>query len=199
VIARYTDGRYEELSHTPADTIAAAGSRIYWRDAAGAHTLVLALPAPDAASALPRARTIGRCKPRPGARLIMRDTSIVLTRAGGATWACRHGRTRRVTASRDASIISDRFVAYSRPGFTGILDVANGKRRELPSAGGPVVATAWALVAPSTDGLRAWTYGAKAPKLLAAEPASEVAIGETDIAPVAFWLDASGNPKAAAI
>lgn len=196
VVLRTTDGDYQVLSTAPADTVAAAGARLYWRDAAGAHTTVLALPAADARPALPRARTIGRCKPRPGARLIARDASIVITRQGGATWACRKGRTRRVTESLDASLLSDRFVAYSRPGFTGILDVATGKRRELPGSG---PASAWALLSAAPDGLRTWTYGAKAPQVLATEPAREVAIGETDTAPVAFWLDANGNPRSAAI
>jgi hypothetical protein len=195
VIARYTDGRfYEVISAVPADTVAAAGSRLYWRDAAGAHTRVLELPASDPPAALPRARTIGRCKPRPGARLVMRDTSIVITKAGGATWACRRGKTRRVDG--EATIISNRFVAYTRPGFTGILDVANGQRRELPGSG---AAGAWALVTAAPDGVRTWVYGDKAPKLLAAEAAREVAIGDTSIAPVAFWLDEAGNPRVAAI
>ena len=195
VIARYTDERmYEVISAAPADTIAAVGSRIYWRDAAGAHTLVLSLPASDPARALPRARTIGRCKPRPGARLVMRDTSIVVTKAGGATWACRNGKTRRVDG--EGTIISNRFVAYARPGFTGILDVANGKRRELPGSG---AAGAWALVTAAPDGVRTWVYGDKAPKLLVAGAATEVAIGETAIAPVAFWLDANGIPRSAGI
>jgi hypothetical protein len=197
VIARYTDGRgYEVISATAADTVAAAGPRLYWRDAAGAHTQVLQLPASDTAPGLPRARTIGRCTPRPGARLILRDASIVLTRQGGATWACRRGKTRRVSAGREASILGDRFVAYARPGYTGILDVANGRRRELP---GPGATSAWALVAATPGGVSTWVYGAKAPKRLAAEPAREVAIGETAIAPVAFWLDPSGNPRSAAI
>jgi hypothetical protein len=195
VIARYTDGRvYEVISAAPADTLAAAGSRLYWRDTAGAHTHVLRLPDSDPAHALPRARTIGRCKPRPGARLVLRDASIVLTRSGGATYACRRGKTRRVSVG-EASILGDRFVAYTRPGFTGIVDVANGKRRELPGTG---AATAWALVT-ATDAVRSWTYGDKAPRVLATEPASEVAIGETTIAPVAFWLDPNGNPRSADI
>ncbi len=199
VVLRTTEGHYEVLSPTPADALAVAGSRLYWRDAAGVHTTVLTLPAADARRSLPRARTIGKCKPRPGARLIVRDTSIVVTRAGGATWACRRGKTRQVTTSLDASILSDRFVAYSRPGFAGILDVANGKRRELPSAGGPVVASAWALVATAADGVRSWTYGSAAAALLNPGPATEVAIGETDTQAVAYWLDAASNPQSAAI
>ena len=199
VVLRSTEGAYEVLSATPADALAAVGSRLYWRDAAGVHTTVLTLPAVDGRRSLPRARTIGKCRPRPGARLLMRDTSIALTRAGGATWACRRGKTRKVTTTLDASVLSDRFVAYSRPGFTGILDVANGKRRELPSAGGPVVASAFALVATAADGVRSWSYGSPAASLLNPGPATEVAIGETDDLPVAYWLDATGDPQSATI
>ena len=199
VVARYTDGRHELLSAAPAGVLAAAGARLYWRDVTGVHTTVLTLPAADPALALPRARTIGRCKPRPGARLVARDASIVITRAGGATWACRKGRTRRVSASIDASILSDRMVAYARPGFSGVIDVATGKRRELVSTGGPVVASAWALLGSAADSLHSWTYGSQAPAMIATAPASELAIGETDAEPIAYWLDSTGVPQSAAI
>jgi hypothetical protein len=202
VVADFTDGRREVLSRDPGASVAASGARIYWRDeAAGAtHTATLVLPAADAARALPRARTIGRCKPRPGARLVVRDANLVVTRAGGAVWACRRGKTRRVGAGTDASILSDREVAYTRPGFAGVLDVANGKRRELPSDPGPVAASPWSLVAAAADGVRAWTAGRSASTVLAPVVGREVAAAvDDDNETVAYWLDAGGVAQSAVV
>ena len=159
--------------------------------------------ASDPARALPRARTIGRCKPRPGARLVVRDANLVITRAGGATWACRRGKTRRVAggAGIATSILSNRAVAYTRPGFAGVLDIADGKRRELPSAPGPVAVTGWgwSLVAAAAGAVRSWTIGRSAPALLAPGVGREVAAGETDNGTVAYWLDAGGVAQSAVV
>ena len=86
VIAQFTGGRSQVLTRDSGVSVAASGGRIYWRDedTGATHTATLDLPAADPARALPRARTIGRCKPRPGARLVVRDTNLVVTRAGGA-------------------------------------------------------------------------------------------------------------------
>jgi hypothetical protein len=199
VVARFTDGRYEVLSTQPAAALAATGARVYWHEGAEVRTAALALPAPDPARPLPRARTIGRCKPRPGARLLVHDRRIVLTRAGGATWACRSGRTRRVGATADVSIGSDREVAYTRPGYSGVLDVANGKRRELESAGGPVVLFGGVLAAAGPTGVRAWILGRPAAEFVSAEPATDVAVGYGLNEAFTYWIDAGGNARSRAI
>jgi hypothetical protein len=200
VIARFTGGRTEVLTRDSAGSVAASGARIYWRDedAGATHTATLVLPAADPVRTLPRARTIGRCKPRPGARLVVRDANVVVTRAGGATWACRRGKTRRVGTGADASILSDREVAYTRPGVAGVLDIATGKRRELPSEPGPVAVSPWSVVAAAAGGVRAWTAGRSAAELLAPVVGREVAAGSDDDGEtVAYWLDAGGVAQSA--
>lgn len=104
VLALHPDGRIERLGGTPAAFgIAAAGNRVYWQDAKGvAQTATVALPTPATPLAPPRARTIGRCKPRPGARLLLRDGDSVHTQAGGRTWRCVKGRTRAVAPTPPA-------------------------------------------------------------------------------------------------
>jgi hypothetical protein len=196
VIARFTDGRREALSMAFGTALASSDSRVYWRDEVGAaHTAVLALPAADPARPLPRARTIGRCKPRPGAKLLLRDANVVLTRAGGATWACRRGKSRRLGVTSQASILDDRKVAYVRAGAVGVLDVANGKYRELQSEGGAVAASEWGLLAGTPGGLRLWGANRAAPEVIAAEPAGEVALGAADAQAFAYWMDAGGTAQ----
>ncbi|HEY6889892.1 MAG TPA: hypothetical protein VI300_18975, partial [Solirubrobacter sp.] len=114
VVARFTGGRRQVLGTVAATGLAASGARVYWREAGATRTALLDLPAADRARMAPRARTIGRCKPRAGAKLLLHDAHIVLTRAGGATWACRRGTTRRLGVTAEASILSDRKVAYVR-------------------------------------------------------------------------------------
>ena len=109
-------------------TLAAAGSRLYWTEGdATARTALLALSAADPARAKPLARTVGKCKPRPGARLLVRFDRLVVSRAGGATWACRGTKTRRVSDSAGVTVPSDRRVLY--PG--GQLTVSSGRRDAL--------------------------------------------------------------------
>ena len=122
---------------------AVVGARVYWRGADGAaQTALLELPSAEPAGKAPLARTMLRCKPKRGARLLQRWGLFVISRAGGDTWACRRGKTRLLARGdvSEFSIVGEREVAYARPGFVGILDVVNGKRRELPSAGGALAA-----------------------------------------------------------
>lgn len=90
------DGDMGLLSDKPSPIgLAGVGNRVYWQDEKGvAKTATVSLPRPEAPRTPPRARTIGRCKPRPGARLILHDGRFVYTRAGGKTWLCVNGRTR---------------------------------------------------------------------------------------------------------
>ena len=82
VTARFTDGRKETLSTDPSATgLASSGARVYWQAAGAAHTALLTLPAGDPSRTRPRLRTIGKCKPRPGARLIVRDDTMARRRA----------------------------------------------------------------------------------------------------------------------
>jgi len=128
VQARWIDGRVEQLSAESSRALAAVGSRVYWTEAGGvANSAVLTLPAADPPRPKPLARTVGRCKPRPGARLLVRDGALVVSRAGGVTWACRGSKTRRVSSSADVTVLSERWVIY--PG--GVLFVANGRHTAL--------------------------------------------------------------------
>jgi hypothetical protein len=199
VRARFSDGRKQVLGAEAAVALAASGARVYWRVNGAVRTSVLELGAADTPHRPPLARTVGRCRPKPGARLLLGDGSLVVSRAAGATWAClpRRGRTRRVAsgALTDLSVLSAREVAYTRLGFAGVFDVADGTRRELESSGGPVAATPVSLVAAGSGGLRSWGFRQKAPMLVSAEPATEVAIGDSESERVAYWLDATGAPR----
>jgi hypothetical protein len=199
VLARFTDGRREQLATTPSTTLAAVGGRVYWRDAQGAaQTALVELPSAEAPGKRPLARTMLRCKPKRGARLLQRFGLFVITRAGGDTWACRRGKTRLLARGdvSEFSIVGEREVAYARPGFVGVLDVVDGKRRELPSAGGALAANNLALFSGGPAGISAWRVSLDAPSQLTTEAASELAVsyGETT---VVYWLDGTGTPHSA--
>jgi hypothetical protein len=188
VLARYADGRVQRLSTAPATSAAAVGARVYWREAGAPRTAVLVLPAADPARPSPLARTVHKCKPRPGARLIERYFRLVVSRSNGVTWACNGTKARRVSASPDVDVLGATHVGY--PG--GILQVGNGKRLELPSA--QTASDGDLLVGAGPDGLRAWPDVS-----LAAEPASEPAIAHDQDGTVAFWLDGAGAPRVTVI
>ena len=68
VVARFTAGGGRELSTTPASAPAAVGARVYWRGADGAaQTALLELPSVEHPGKPRLARTMVRCKPKPGA------------------------------------------------------------------------------------------------------------------------------------
>ena len=79
------------LATGPTTALAANGARVYWRLNGVAQTTTLSLPSADRAPARPRARTVGRCKPRGGARLVLRTdfSPCARTRTGGTSWVCR--------------------------------------------------------------------------------------------------------------
>ena len=188
--ARFTDGHVETLSTVPgAYDIAAVGSRVYWRTEDVTQTATLNLPALDAPRTAPRARTIGRCRPRAGARLLRHDNGVVVTRAAGVTWACSDGRTRRVSTGTAFEVLSERHVAYTRPGFAGVIDVRTGRRSEQPAAPGPLAVGDGALVTSTPAGVFAGST------LLASAPGTELAVHARSHR--AYWLDAAGAPQSA--
>ena len=195
VIAHFTDGDKVTLAMAPSTGLAVSGARVYWREQGVARTATLTLPAADPARARPLARTISRCKPRRGARLALRTESLVLSRSGGAVWACRttRGRNYRLGAVDNLRPLSDRHVAYAKPGLMAVFDAVRGNYRELE--GTSAAATASALLASGPGGLRAWTASRPAATVLTADPASEVALGDG----VAYWLDGAGTPQTADI
>ena len=164
-------------------------ARVLARAGRRAHGHVT-LPAADPARARPLARTISRCKPRRGARLALRTESLVLSRSGGAVWACRttRGRNYRLGAVDNLRPLSDRHVAYGS-GLIAVFDAVRGNYRELE--GTSAAATASALLASGPGGLRAWTAERPAATVLTADPASDVALGDG----VAYWLDGAGTPR----
>ena len=96
----------------------------------------------------------------------MRDSSVVVTRTAGSTWALPATSRDDPAASlsgevSELSLQSDREVVYARPGFAGVFDVADGTRRELESGGGPVAVTSVAFVAGGPGGLASWGYERK--------------------------------------
>jgi hypothetical protein len=48
-------------------------------------------------------------------------------------------------------------------------------------------------------GLRSWGCRQKAPTLVSAEPATEVAIGDSETERVTYWLQAAGTARATVI
>jgi hypothetical protein len=191
VVAQYSDGHSEVLDPAESHSLASSGARVYWKAAEGPRTAIVSLPAAEPARPLPRAHRIGRCTPRKGARLVLSDEYAVVTRKSATTYACSNGRTRRVgTAVTDVLTMWDRRVVYARPGFSGVIDIVSGKRREL-EAGGPLAATSSLLLAGSPTGLRMWREGKRSPTLLAPGPATDVALHDND----AYWLDGTGAPR----
>ena len=140
LVARFTDGRTEPLATGPTTAPAANGARVYWRVNGVAQTTTLSLPASAPARARPLARTVRRCKPRGGARLVLRTDALVLTRTGGTSWVCRpaRGRTFKLGAVEGLAPVSDRHVAYTKPGLIGVFDAVRGTWRELESTSGVV-------------------------------------------------------------
>jgi hypothetical protein len=191
-------GRRQVLSGAPATHLAAVGTRVYWREEGVAKTAELELPDEAPERRGPVARTIFGCKPKRGARLLEHDGRIVITRVDGVTWACRRGKTRRLTTGlgEQHRIVSGRAVAYSRPGAVGVLDLVSGARRELPTLGGPLAADRRAIFAGSTTELTAWRANQDAPEVLRAGFVSELAVGVGD-ATVVYWVDGSGAPHTA--
>ena len=120
-----------------------------------AQTTTLTLPSFDPARTRPRARTVRKCKPRCGARLVLHTDTFVLTRTGGTSWVCRpaRGKTYRLGAVEGVVPVSERHVAYTKPGLIGVFDAVRGSWRELESTSGTVGA---ALLAAGPGGLRAW-------------------------------------------
>jgi hypothetical protein len=196
VLVRFTDGTRRRLDTAPAEALAVTGARVYWRTASGPQSAVLPLPAAEPERALPRAHRTSGCTPRAGARLVVNDYGVIVTRVGDVTYACRKGRTREVGIVTGARVVSTSEVSYTRAGATGVLDVAGGKRRELD---GPGVSTGSMLLAGGPAGLRAWPDDQPAPAQLAAGPVSDVAFSDAFSGRVAYWLDASGIAQSAAI
>lgn len=193
VLLRFADGKIKALSaDAKAHSLAVSGSRAYWRDAAGApQTAALELPEADHDGKAPRAQKIRRCKPKRGARLLLQGNGIVVTRAGGDTWACSNGRTRRVVkgVAGELQPLGSGRLAYTRPGFAGVLDVRTGTRTELESGGGPLTLHDGQLVTAGPLGVKT------AKGVISAEPATEVAA--SDSARAVYWLDATGSPRTA--
>ena len=111
--------------------------------------------------------------------------------------AARSGPAARPAAGTTGSApsttcgLSDRHVAYAKPGLIGVFDAVRGSYRELEATS--AAATAAALLASRPGGLRAWGRGRPAATVLNADPASEVALGDG----VAYWLDGAGTPQVA--
>ena len=122
----------------------------------------------------------------------------MISRAGGDTWACRRGKTRLLARGdvTEFSVVGEREVAYARPGFVGVLDVVNGKRRELPSTGAPLAANNLALFSGGPAGLSAWLVSRDAATPVTTEAASEVAVGFGETT-VVYWLDGNGAARSA--
>jgi hypothetical protein len=193
VVLHFVDGRKVTLSADPKATEAAvAGARAYWRDGAGvAQTATFELPVGETPRPAPRARTIGRCKPRPGARLLMIDGANVVTRTSAGTYACDGKRTRKLPAgATDVQVAADGVVAYALPGIAGRMAIATGARTELPSTG-PLTLNGAALVTSSPAGVR------HDERVLSPEPGTEIAVNTYD--DVIFWLDPAGVARSASL
>jgi hypothetical protein len=139
VLALRTDGRIQALSPArDASRPAVVGKRAYWRTADGvAHTATFDVHPVSVRIAPPRARTIGSCRPRPGARLLLHHGKVVVTRVGDSTYACAGGRTHRLARGPVSGLhLTDATtVAYARPGSRGTLELRTGTRDERPVAG----------------------------------------------------------------
>ena len=197
-VVRYADGRSEQLDTVAGEDFALQGRRLYWRTAAGPRTARLNLPARGPAAQrrpLRRATKMTRCTPRRGARLVARHRRVVITRVGKSTYVCFNGRTTAIGHATRVESVLVGDVAYTRPGYVGYLDAATGKKRELPSAGGPIAADLWTIAARDRKGvLRVWG-DARRPVVITREPAAEIAVEAYHV----YWLAADGTPRVADI
>lgn len=189
VVARHTDGRTEVLETAPASALATSGGRIYWQTAAGARTASVRLQDAAAERAPRRAYPVGRCVPGAGARLILNDDGVLVTRTGKTMSACRKGRTRQLGQVRDVEVF-DRAVSYRRAGHVGILDIKTGARRELRGKGS---AFADVLAAAGSTGVRVWPEGRAKPMVVTKGAGSQVAVAPGE--GIVYWLDSAGRLK----
>lgn len=193
----FLDGRTEIADPEPypdVDDLARQGRRVYWQTWRDDAKTALINP-PDAAVApvVPplRARRMAKCAARRGARLVARFQRLVVTRKGKDTRVCLEGRTTRLGDVRDVRPLSARELAYIRPGRAGSVDAATGHKRELPRAGGPLVAQGRTIVAQDRHGvLRSWSRGRR-PRVLTTKPATDVAVSDDFV----YWLAADGTPR----
>jgi hypothetical protein len=184
VTARFTDGRTRTLSGDPtAEGLASFGGRVYWQVGGVAQSAVVRLPRADKPRARPKATRIRRCRPRPGARLVMHWDDLVVTSVGRRFFACAGRAQVSLGAVTDVRAVSDSAVAYRRGAKVGLLDVSTGSRTEL--AGTASAATKTTLLAAGPDGVR--TSAAQ----LATGPASAPALDGDR----AYRLDAAGAPQ----
>ena len=191
VVAHFADGRTEVLDTAAAHALAPQRRAPVLEDRRGhAHGGRLA-PGGRARAAAPARPPHRAVHAAAGARLVLID-GIMVTRQGGTTYACRKGRTRRVGAATDVAILADGRLAYTRRGFTGVLEIATGMRRELPS-NGPIARDAWMFAAGDATGVRMWDDARRKPRLVAAGPAAEVAVAYGT--GVVYWLDPAGTPQ----
>lgn len=209
VQARFTTGRTERLSAiADATGLAAASSRVYWREPVGgqadprtASYAFTGLPGASAERTAPIAAKIGRCVPKRGARLVLHDDTRVVTRTASDLLLCSRttGRQRRVgPAATSVVALSATALAYTRDGVVGALALSNAARVELPAPAG-AVALDGTIAAASADGLRVASVAAPLPKLLTPELVSDVALGVVpaeevalSTVPVAYWRGADG-------
>ena len=94
-----------------------------------------------------------------------------------------------MTTGTSFKILYERHVAYTRPGFAGVIDVRTRRRVELPAAPGPLAVAAHALVTSTPAGVFAGTTP------LASAPGTELAVHERSHR--AYWLDTAGVPQSA--
>jgi hypothetical protein len=197
VVLHRADGTTQVIDPTPVTgwvDFAYHGSRVFWRTRTGARTAVLDVPADTAAPAARpvRARRQGKCRPRPGATLVVRHRDLVLTRKGRSVHACFGGRAASIGDARAVEHLGVDEIAYRRPGFAGTLSTYSRRKRELPSAGGRIAAN-WELFAAvdRTGVLRAWLDGNRRPAVLTGAGASEVTVRGRDV----FWLAPDGTAR----
>lgn len=209
VQARFTTGRIERLSAVADATgLAAASSRVYWREPVGgqadprtASYAFTGLPGASAERTAPLAAKIGRCVPKRRARLVLHDDTRVVTRTATDLLLCTRttGRQRRVgPAGTKLVALSATALAYTRDGVAGALALSSSARTEMPAPAG-AVALDGTIAAAAADGLRVASVAAPLPKLLTPELVSDVALGlvpadevALSTVPVAYWRAADG-------
>ena len=137
------------------------------------------LPTGDPARTRPRARTVRRCKPRTGARLILRTDALRPDPHRRHLVGLPPGAREDLPApapSKACRPVSERHVAYTKPGLIGVFDAVRGSYRELQSTSGAVGA---GLLGGRPRRPAGWGASAPAATILSSEPAAEVALGGT--------------------
>lgn len=179
-----------------------SGTTVYMRTNAGVVAVDVGADIPTAAGTArtaPKARKIGRCKPKANAKLVRTDGDFIFTRTSAGIYQCKRKVGSQRLVAKKPRVFADftgYAVTFARPGFVGMWNIETEERSELASTG-PALFIGRSLVATPVTGLVSQQYDGK-PKILDAGPVTKVGRGVAsenagDVNDLVFWTRADGT------